>query len=144
MPRAVVFHPCSAGAVHDDNATSTDPDVRADGGLDHLGFEGRGRGALEATLTDDHGLRCRNVQTRLSTLEGGGIVAFCGEVNSRTPLGGYGGYQCFIASRSVANESTMPADDFAQAWSLLHGRSRGTKSLVLSASADADLLDRPP
>ena len=46
---------------------------------------------LKAKLTDDHGLRYRGVHTRLSTLEGGGIVAFGGEVNSRTPIGGYGG-----------------------------------------------------
>ena len=73
---------------------------------------------LRSKLTDDHGVRYRDVHTKLSTLEGGGIVAFCGEENSRTPLGGYGGYKRFLASRSVAaTENTMSADDFAQAWS---------------------------
>ena len=73
---------------------------------------------LKSKLTDDYGIRYRDVHTRLSTLEGGGIVAFCGEVNNRTPLGGYGGYKRFLASRSVAaTEDTMSVDDFAQAWS---------------------------
>ena len=97
---------------------SSDPDVRADGGLDYLGMKAEAEEQLSAKLTDDHGGRYRDVHTRLSTLEGGGIVAFCGEVNSRTPLGGYGGYKRFLASRSVAaTEDTMTADDFAQAWS---------------------------
>ena len=97
--------------------TSSDPDVRADGGLDYLGMKAEAEEQLKAKLTDDHGLRYRDVHTRLSTLEGGGIVAFCGEVNSRTPLGGYGGFERFLASRSVAaTESGMSPDDFAQAW----------------------------
>ena len=63
-------------------------------------------------------MRYRDVHAKLSSLEGGGIVAFCGEENSRTALGGYGGYKRFVASRSVAaTEDTMSADDFTQAWS---------------------------
>ena len=98
--------------------TSSDPDVRADGGLDYLTMKAEAEEQLKAKLTDDHGLRYREVHTRLSTLKGGGIVAFCGQVNSRTPLGGYGGFERFLASRSVAvTESSMSSDDFAQAWS---------------------------
>ncbi len=98
--------------------TTSDPDVRSDGGLDYLGLKEEAEEQLKAKLTDDQGLRYRDVHTKLSTLEGGGIVAFCGEVNSRTPLGGYGGYKRFLASRTVAaTEDTMAAEDFAQAWS---------------------------
>ena len=87
-------------------------------GLDYLTMKAQAEEQLKAKLTDDHGLRYRDVHTKLSTLEGGGTVAFCGEVNSRTPVSGYGGWERFLASRSVAaTESTMPADDFAQAWS---------------------------
>ncbi len=106
-----------------DTAPDT-PEMAADhpgnlsGGLDYLTMKAQAEEQLKAKLTDDHGLRYRDVHTKLSTLEGGGIVAFCGEVNSRTPLGGYGGYKRFLASRSVAaTEDTMTADDFAQAWS---------------------------
>ena len=97
---------------------AADHEVSSNGGLDYLGMKAEAEQQLKAKLTDDHGLRYRDVHTKLSTLEGGGIVAFCGEVNSRTPLGGYGGYKRFLASRSVAaTEDTMSADDFAQAWS---------------------------
>ena len=99
-------------------ASSSDPDVRSDGGLDYVRMKAEAEEQLKSKLTDDDGLRYRNVHTKLSTLEGGGIVAFCGEVNSRSPLGGYGGFRRFLASRSVAaTEDTMPEDDFAQAWS---------------------------
>ena len=96
---------------------SADPDVRANGGLDYLSLKAEAEEKLDGVLTDDHGVRYRDVNTKLSTLEGGGIVAFCGEENSRTPLGGYGGFQRFIASRSVATvESQMEPAEFAQAW----------------------------
>ena len=96
---------------------STDPDVRANGGLDYLSLKAEAEEKLDGVLTDDHGVRYRDVHTKLSTLGGGGIIAFCGEENSRTPLGGYAGFQRFIASRSVATtESQMEPAEFAQAW----------------------------
>lgn len=97
---------------------SADPDVRADGGLDYLGMKAEAEEKLRAILTDNHGVQFRDVRTKLSTLDGGGIVAFCGEENSRTPLGGYGGFQRFIASRSVALTQAQASPlDFEQAWS---------------------------
>ncbi len=97
--------------------TSADPDVQPGGGLDYLSLKAKAEEKLRGILTDDHGVRYRDVHTKLSTLEGGGIVAFCGEENSRTPLGGYGGFQRFVASRSVAvTESQMEPAEFAQAW----------------------------
>lgn len=98
--------------------TNTDPDVQANGGLDYLSLKAEAEEKLRGVLTDDQGLRVRDVHTKLSTLDGGGIIAFCGEENSRTPLGGYGGFQRFIASRSVATtESQIEPAEFAQAWS---------------------------
>ncbi len=97
--------------------TNSDPDVRGEGGLDYLALKAEAEDKLGGVLNDDHGVRYRGVHTKLSTLEGGGIVAFCGEENSRTPLGGYGGFQRFVASRSVAvTESQMEPAEFAQAW----------------------------
>ena len=99
-------------------APSTDPDVRKDGGLDYLSLKTEAEEKLDGVLSDDHGVRYRDVHTKLATLEGGGIVAFCGEENSRSVLGGYGGFQRFIASRSVAViEGQMEPAEFAQAWS---------------------------
>ena len=73
---------------------------------------------LEGVLTDGHGVRYHNVDTKLFTLDGGGIVALCGEENSPTPLGGYGGFKRFIASRSVAGtESQMEPVESSEAWS---------------------------
>ena len=99
-------------------SASTDPDVQADGGLNYLSLKAEAEEKLAGVLTDDHGIRYRDVHTKLSTLDGGGIVAFCGEENSRSPMGGYGGFERFIASRSVATtESQMEPAEFAQAWS---------------------------
>ena len=99
-------------------AVNTDPDVRSDGGLDYLSLKAEAQEKLQGILTDDHGVRYRDVHTKLSTLEGGGIVAFCGEENSRSPLGGYDGFERFIASRSVATtESQMEPAEFSQTWS---------------------------
>ena len=97
--------------------SNAEPDVQAGGGLDYLFLKAEAEEKLRGVLTDDHGVRYRDVRTKLSTLEGGGIVAFCGEENSRTPLDGYGGFQRFVASRSVAvTESQMEPADFSQAW----------------------------
>ena len=97
---------------------ASDPGVKGDGGLDFLAMKTEAEEKLRGILTDDQGVRYRDVYTRLSTLDGGGIVAFCGEENSRTPLGGYGGFQRFIASRSVATlESQLEPAEFAQACS---------------------------
>jgi hypothetical protein len=106
-----------SGVTASTSAASADPAVRADGGLDYLSLKEEAEAQLKAKLTDDHGVRYRNVQTRLSTLDGGGIVAFCGEENSRSPMGGYGGWRRFIASRSTATtEDGMTSDDFETAW----------------------------
>lgn len=110
--------PIQQTVANDVPLSSREADSRSGDGLDYLGMKVEAEEQLKAKLTDDHGVRFRDVHTRLSTLDGGGIIAFCGEVNSRTPLGGYGGFERFLASRSVAaTESTMSADDFAQAWS---------------------------
>ena len=117
---APVSPPPPAPSTSRETATvqASDPGVRSDGALDYLGMKAEAEEKLRGVLTDDHGVRYRDVHTKLSTLEGGGIVAFCGEENSRTPLGGYGGFQRFIASRSVATvEGQMEPAEFAQAWS---------------------------
>ena len=96
---------------------ATDTSAPASSGLDYLTLKAESEGRLKAVLKDDHGVRFRNVQTRLSTMDGGGIVAFCGEMNAKNGFGAYAGYTRFIASRSVATiEGQMSASDFEQAW----------------------------
>ena len=99
------------------SSTTSDAATQQGGGLDYLTLKTEAEEQLKAKLSDDHGVRYRNVETRLSTMSGGGIVAFCGEENSRSPLDGYGGFQRFIASRSAATtEADMNATDFQTAW----------------------------
>ena len=113
----VTASPMPAKTASSPPSSATPPSSDTDG-LDYLSLKAEAEEKLDGVLTDDHGVRYRDVHTKLSTLEDGGIVTFCGEENSRTPLGGYGGFQRFIASRSVATtQSQMEPAEFAQAWS---------------------------
>ncbi len=85
--------------------------------MDYLTLAVAAKAQLTSKLTDSQGVRFRGVRTELSTLDGAGIVAFCGEENSKTPLGGYAGFSRFIASQSTATtEADMTLADFDQAW----------------------------
>ena len=116
QPDPVATTTTTSGPTPLDATTSTTTSSTS-GGPDYLGLKIAAEGQLKGKLDDAHGVRYRNVQTYLSTLDGSGIVAFCGEENSRTALGGYGGFRRFIASQSTAvTEDVMAPDDFATAW----------------------------
>jgi predicted amidohydrolase len=51
------------------------------------------------------------------------VLTTCGEINYRTPTGGYGGFQRFVASGPVAQlEEQMSGEQFRQLWSVMCDR----------------------
>ena len=86
-------------------------------GIDYLALKAEAEERLKALLKDDHGVRYNNVQTRLSTMDGAGVIAFCGEINARNGFGAYSGFQRFVAAPSVAaTEEAMTYADFDKIW----------------------------
>jgi len=124
---AAVTSDAAAAADAQDASASSKPS-QASGGVDYLALKLASESQLDAKLTDSHGVRYQNVMTSLTILDGAAIVAFCGEENGKTPMGGYGGFQRFIASQSTAiTEADMTVDDFDRAWRQFCGGAPGPK-----------------
>lgn len=79
--------------------------------------------ALAQQMSEPRGLVFRDVTTVVASSNGVRSVNFCGDVNSRNPMGEYIGYQRFISSADHAQiEQFMTPGEFSQAW---HDRCSG-------------------
>jgi len=86
-------------------------------GPDFPGLQVAAQEQVEAILPEIRGVQFRDVRTNLSTQNGQTRVDFCGEVNTRDPMGAYVGFQKFISSAEDAKiELAMAPGAFAQAW----------------------------
>lgn len=84
--------------------------------LDRARFAATEEAKVRAGLLDPEGARFREL--RVSTLRQ--VPVLCGEVNERTPAGGYGGYQRFLSGPTIRlHERDLGRVDMDRAWKAL-------------------------